>query len=106
MEDRPQRWKQSAALRSVALLLLLVSPLGAPIVGYLIIDACDIPWEGPFQCAVPTPLLHYFTAFTILPFIWVGPFLAILWLMMSCAVLLGCLWYAARAVWQATMDRP
>jgi hypothetical protein len=98
-------WKQSAALRFVALLVLLVSPVGAPILGFLLVEACDIPWEGPVQCAVPTALLDYFMAFMILPFVWVGPFLAILWLMLSMAVLLGCLWFAAKAIWQATMDR-
>jgi hypothetical protein len=97
-------WKQSAALKSVALLLLLVSPVGAPIVGYILLDACDIPWEGAFQCAVPTPALSYFLAFLFLPFVWVGPFVAILWLFLSAAVLLGCFWYAAKAIWQAVME--
>ena len=98
-------WKQSAALRFLALLVLLVSPVGAPILGYILVDACDIPWEGPIECAVPTPVLDYFLAFIFLPFVWVGPFLAILWLMLSVAVLLGCLCYAAKAIWQAVMER-
>jgi hypothetical protein len=98
-------WKQSAALRFVALLVLLVSPVGAPILGYILIDACDIPWEGPIECAVPTPVLDYFLAFLFLPVAWAGPFLAILWLMLSAAVLLGCFWYAGKAIWQAVIGR-
>jgi hypothetical protein len=100
-----ESWKRSPALGFLALLILLVSPVGAPILGYVLIYACDIPWEGSFQCAVPTTLLDYFVAFTILPFVWVGPFLAILWLMIALAVLLSCLWFAGRAIWRATMER-
>lgn len=98
--------KRSAALKSLVLLLLLPTPVGAPIVGFIIIDACDIPWEGSFQCPVPAPLLDYFLTFTMLPFLWTGPFIGILWLILSLAVLFFCLWFALRAIWDATMERP
>jgi hypothetical protein len=98
-----QDWKRSPALRFVALLLLLVSPMGAPILGWLILLACEIPWDG--QCPVPTPLRDYFLALAFMPVAWLGPFLALLWLFLAVAVLLACLWNAALALWQATMDR-
>ncbi len=101
----PRHWA-GYAQRSLALLLLAVSPVGAPAIGYLILSACDLPWEGQVQCAVPTALVHYFVLFTILPFVWVGTFLASLWFMMSIAVILACLGYAGCAIWHAVMERP
>lgn len=103
-KDIPQPWTRPA-LRALGFLVLTISPIGAPLIGYFLLGACDIPWEGRIQCVLPTALLNYFMAFTILPVIWVGPFLAMLWLMFSLAVLLACFWNAGRAVWQATMDR-
>jgi hypothetical protein len=105
-DDLPSHWRQSAALKFVAFLLLALSPVGAPALGLLLIEACDIPWEGPVQCAVPAPVLHYFLSFTILPFVWTPLFVAILWLMSALAVLLACIWYAGVAVWQAACRLP
>lgn len=102
-DDGSLDWKRSA-LRCVALLVLLLSPAGAPAVGCLILYACDIPWDGPSQCALPSSLLDYFGAFVFLPTIWLGPFLGILWLMLSISILLACLWHAGRALWQAVME--
>ena len=87
------------------LFLLLVSPVGAPILGWVFLDACDIPEEGPSRCPLPDPLGDYFLTLAFMPFVWVGPFLAILWLFLSLAVLLGCLWNAARTIWLAVMER-
>jgi hypothetical protein len=50
-------------------------------------------------------LRDYFLALAFMPVAWLGPFLALLWLFLAVAVLLACLWNAALALWQATMDR-
>jgi hypothetical protein len=105
-EDRRHGWRQSAALQFVALLLLLVSPVGAPMVGYFVARACGLAWEGETQCAVPGPLIDYFVGFPIVAAIHLGLFLSILWLFLSFAVLLCCLWCGVKAVWQAMMERP
>ena len=104
-DERSERWKNSPILIVIVLLLLLISPLGAPVVGYALAYVCDIPWEGAYQCRVPQPLLDYFLPFTILPFAWVGPFLAILWVMLSFAIAIAAICYLVRAVWQMTMER-
>src|SRR4051812_45291679 len=107
MEDeKPHGWRQSAGLRFVVLLLLLVSPVGAPMVGYFIVRACGLAWEGKTQCVVPAPLIDYFVGFPIIAAIHLGTLIAILWLFLSFAVLFGCFWYGVKAVWQATMGRP
>ena len=54
---------------------------------------------------IGTAALRYFLVFTFLPFVRVGPFLAILWLMLSAAVMLACLWHAGRALWIVIMER-
>lgn len=94
-----------SAFKAAGLVVLLISPLGAPLVGFAIISGCDIPWEGSFRCAVPGPVLDYFIPFTILPWAWVGPALAIVWLMLSLGLLIGCFWFAGKAIWQFTMER-
>jgi len=103
--DKPTRDWIISIFRAVGLAVLLISPLGAPLVGLIIIGGCDIPWEGAYQCSFPQPLLDYFLPFAILPAVWVGPFLAILWLMLAVGLLLGCLWFLGKAIWQLTMER-
>lgn len=95
-----------AAAQAGLLFLLLLSPVGAPLVGWLVVEACGVQWEGePLRCATPNPALDYFVSFTILPFIWVGPFLAILWNMVAAGIALAMLWLLGRSIWAVTMER-
>jgi hypothetical protein len=105
MEDIWQRWKQSAALRLVALLVLLVSPVGAPIIGIFIVSECHLAAEGESDCIVPEVLIDYFIGFPIAAAMHLGTLLSIVWLLLSLAVLICCLFCAAQAVWQAVTDR-
>ncbi|QIK79138.1 hypothetical protein G7077_09750 [Sphingomonas piscis] len=74
------RWKDKPLLLAVLLLLLLASPLGAPLVGMSIISGCDIPWEGSYQCAVPQRLQDYFIGLMMLSFLSIGLGVGLLWL--------------------------
>jgi len=93
------------SLRIVALLAMLISPMGAPFVAWAIEAACGIPWEGEYSCAVPKPLLDYFLPFGILPSIWVGPFLALVWYIVALAIPCALIWLLASRLWHAMMDR-
>ena len=99
-----QRWITDST-KAAGLLVLLLSPLGAPLIGHALIAACDIPWEGSFHCAVPGRLLNYFLRFAILSWIWVGPFLALLWLVTAFGMFIGCLWFFGAAIWGLAMER-
>lgn len=98
-DEQPDERTERAWPMAAALFLLLISPVGAPIVGLVIIYGCDIQWEGAYQCVIPTPLIDYFLTFIFLPWA-LGPVLAILWTLASLGVLLGFLYFAAKAIWQ------
>ena len=102
---RSKEWA-ICALKALGLAILIISPVGAPLVGYAIVYACDIPWEGPVQCAVPEPLLGYFLRSVFVPWAVAGPFLAILWQLLSLGLLASCLWFAGKAIWLLTLGRP
>jgi hypothetical protein len=101
---QPQEWTESAWPKAGKLFLLLISPVGAPIVGWTLIHGCDIRWEGDYRCVVPAPLIDYFMACTFAPWAF-GLVPAILWHMASLVVLLGFLFYAAKAVRQTVAER-
>lgn len=96
---------ENSILRGAAIFLLLFSPVGAPIVGWALIYGCDIPWSGTYQCQVPRPIIDYFVPFTILPWVWVGPFLAILWFLMAAAAWTAAIWFVMRAIWRVRAER-
>jgi hypothetical protein len=87
------------------LLMLLISPVGAPFVAWAIGAACNIPWEGEYSCAVPKPLLDYFLPFAILPPIWVGTFLAVVWYIVALAIPCALIWLLTSRLWRAIMSR-
>lgn len=91
--------------RLLALFLMLLSPLGAPVVGFALVSICADGFDAPFRCSVPEPVLDYFVPFVLMPFIWVGPFLAILWLLLASALLLGIVWTLVSAVGRSIVDR-
>jgi hypothetical protein len=105
VQQVPLSDRKSDILRGAAFFLLLISPVGAPIVGWALMSGCDIPWEGTYDCQIPKPIIDYFVPFTILPWLWVGPFLAIMWFLMAAATWLVAIWYVMRAVWHVTGER-
>lgn len=90
MDDEEERQRRrSAWCKAAACFLLLLSPVGAPVMGFGLLFACDIEWMEPMQCFVPEPLLSYFLIFMFIPWGAGGPLVAILWLGVALTVL-GC----------------
>lgn len=106
-DDRPLGERRRAALaRLGALLLLALSPLGAPAIGLILIGACDIAWFEPAQCAVPEPLLTYFVGLTFIPMAAGGLLFALPWLLVAAGVQLACLGQAGKVLWLFLLERP
>ena len=105
-ERKPLRERRRRALRGLALLLLLtLSPLGAPVLGFLIAWGCDIPWEGAYHCVVPDWLIYYFGSFFFAALTSGGIVVAIEWLGLSAALVLGCLFCLGRVTWLYGVER-
>lgn len=86
---------------ALILLVMLIGPLGAPLIGMSISSACNIPWEGPYECAFPEPFQSYFVTLFVVAFFPFGPTLGWLWMALSLGLLTALIWYAGRAMWEA-----
>ncbi len=105
-EKKPLRERRRRALVGLAVVLVLtLSPLGAPVVGFLIAWGCDIPFEGAYQCVVPDWLIYYFGYFFYAALTSGSILVAIAWLGLSGALLLACLAYAVRLAWLYGVER-
>jgi len=103
-EDEEERnWKHDPVTTGGILLLSLISPVGAPLLGWLAIVACDIPWEGEYQCIVPDAVLTYLIGSLFIPLFWFGYF-GLAWLLISLAVTIGFLLLFVSAAWAAFAD--
>ena len=100
-EDTPS-WKRDPLITGTILLVLLISPMGAPLLGLIIIEACDIPWEGTYQCMVPDPVIAYFMVFLWGPFFLLGLF-ALPWFAISIGLVIRFAWMFVSSVWIAMM---
>lgn len=91
--------------RIFLLLILLLSPVGAPAIGYILLGQCFEGFEAPTGCSIPQPLIDYFLPFAILPAVWVGPFLAILWFLSAAGILIALAWQIGRLALSLTFER-
>ena len=86
--------------------MLLLSPVGAPLIGGIVIEACGEAWEvEAARCDLQHPVIVYFMGSNELPFVMVGPLFAIIWYALALAILLALLGTLARIVWGLTMER-
>lgn len=75
-------WLNRRSVQIVLLMLLVVSPVGAPVIAWSILAVCAPDWEAPITC-LPQPILDYVLPFAFLPWVWLGPFLGFVWLAIS-----------------------
>jgi len=108
-------------VRAGIYLLIFLSPVGAPIIGMLIVEMCGndstVQPDGPFAmglsyCGVSRPVEHLYQNFIVLTFIpglyvgqLVGWLLAVTWWCLGIAVAAGCIWHLWRAFAQKTIER-
>ena len=104
MFEETPRWKRNPVVTGLVLLALLISPIGAPLLGFISIAACDVPWEGEYRCFVPAQALDYFMGSFLLPFLWLG-FFALPWFALCIALIIRSGWLFAAAVWGSIMER-
>jgi hypothetical protein len=109
--------KRRHLLQTFILLLLLLSPLGAPTVGVLLLSICPTdmaspPADTPFSmpgadCGISRPVERLYQAAVWLPLTpsavfgpWLGQLLLIIWwsLALSCAVLFA--WTLFGTIWR------
>jgi hypothetical protein len=100
MFEDTSRWKRDPAITGTILFFLLISPMGAPLLGLITIGACGIRWEAPYQCMVPESLFAYFMFFMWAPFFWLGLF-ALPWFAISIGLVMRFAWMFASAAWAA-----
>ena len=98
MDERTDDWKNNPAITGLLLIAALISPAGAPFLGLITMGACDIPWEGPYQCIVPEPVFAYFFLSWGAPFFFLGLF-ALVWFALCVAVLVMVVRLFGRSVW-------
>jgi hypothetical protein len=107
--------------RAVGLLVLLLSPVGAPLLGMMFISICatdtSIQPDGPFAmdyvyCGVSRPLEHFYETAIFLPIVVFrslhpafGVVLTLLWFAMAVALLIAMLWHLLRAIAGLTIKR-
>lgn len=104
MDRVPQESIRRWLRHSLVLLLLLLSPVGAPLVGAALLAACDIPFEGVYRCLVPHPVLDYFLAFQFLPWMW-GPLLGCVWIALSFGIAFALIGHVLHGIWEVTMEQ-
>lgn len=102
-ESQVAIWCSGDVLKAFVLLLVLLSPVSAPIVGFLIFVGCILPWED--RCFLARPLIDFYLVFAILPFVRSGPLLAIVWLLSGFAIALALLVQMGRMTWEAITRR-
>ena len=100
MDERAGGWRSSPAITGLLLLATLVSPVGAAFLGLVTLGACDIPWEGPYQCIVPEPIFDYLLMCWIAPFLFLR-FFALGWFALCIAGLIKVTRLFGSAVWDA-----
>lgn len=100
MEERTEGWKSSPAITGLILLATLLSPVGGPFLWFVTMVACDVPWEGPYQCVVPEPVFTYFFLSYAIPFFVAGYF-ALAWFALCIAALVTAVRLFGKALWDA-----
>ena len=95
-EETPS-WQRNPAVTGIILLAMLISPIGAPFLGLIAIEVCDIPWEGAYQCPVPDTVLTYFWVSLWGPFFMLGLF-ALVWFAISIGLLIRFGWLFVSAL--------
>jgi hypothetical protein len=100
LPDSIARWLRCC----LVLLALLVSSVGAPVVGFALIAACDVSFDGVYRCPVPQPVLDYFLPFLFLP-MRLGAFMGCVWIALSVSIALALIVHVLRAIWQVTMEQ-
>lgn len=107
---RPLRERRRSAVARLALsLVLLLTPLGAPAVGFLLLSVCDFRFLStvpqPPQCFLPTPLSDYFAGMLFVALTSGSIIIAILWGLLAAGLLLAFLIYAVKTAWLFGVER-
>lgn len=102
-EDTPS-WQRDPAITGLILFFMLISPIGAPLLGIITMAMCDMSREGAYQCIVPFPLFTYFMVFLWGPFFFLGLF-AVAWHAISVGLLIRFSWFFLAAVMDALAER-
>ena len=100
MDENTEDWKSNPEITGLLLAITLISPVGAPFLGLITMGACDIPWEGPYQCLVPEPVFAYLFLCWVVPFFFLG-FFALVWFTLCIVVLVTVARLFGKAVWDA-----
>lgn len=93
MYDHEASWKDSPAITGMVLLILLISPLGAPMVALATAPTCGIE-AG--QCILPDAIMEYFILCALGPLFWFGNG-GFVWLALSFASVVTLGWFFVRA---------
>lgn len=120
MSDPSLRFRQHL-IRITVYLVVLLSPIGAPLVGFLISAVCpDDPTvvpDGPFalgfsHCGLPRPLEHFYQSAIFLPIVMfarAGPIfsgcLSLLWIVAAIGIAALLVWHLLRALSYLTVER-
>ena len=84
--------------RIALLLLLLISPVGAPVIGILLEIPCPDALYIPDRCVIARPAVLYFMQFGIMPSRF-GHAVEILWLLLSVIIAITLAWLVMRLTW-------
>lgn len=110
----------SPLVRSAICLVVLLSPIGAPVVGALI-GICPpdgaIGPTGPFAmgfayCGVSRPIEQFYqhaVVLSMLPMVFAGPIfgglVTIAWWFVACGSAAGCVWHLWRAIVSVSVEK-
>jgi hypothetical protein len=102
-DEDPRSWKHDPRATGLILLFILLSPLGGAVMGPAILMACDIPWEGSYQCIIPDPVISYFMISWLGPMFLLGTF-GWAWMLFSFVLTTGFACLFVRASWEEFAD--
>jgi len=107
---RPLRERRRSAVARLALsLVLLLTPLGAPAIGFLLASVCDFHFMSsiaqPPQCFLPAPLTDYFAGMLFGALTSGSIIVAIVWGLLAAGLLTAFLAYAVKVAWLFGVER-
>jgi hypothetical protein len=97
MYDYEGSWKDSPAETGIAVIIALVSPVGAPLLGLITAIGCELA-VGRAQCFVPDPIMDYAFMSAFAPFFLFGYF-GFIWLALCLVMPLVLVWFFLCAWW-------